>query len=466
MARFHLLWLALPLLIGSATVIGTCARYDVVGSREPAVELVPVESGLFSNNPQRTTAATTTIYISIKNIHRNTDENDINSQSGELTIEGLGKDGRIQQLDSIKHIEFFGLGQPPQRPVVFRKVVPKDANVPVPTIWRKPYNARGDGSDEIYYEDSDGTEQVGERASVWYGEERHHRIGSATLMCNPMGEIYGSIFDANESYSIRTSIDSNGVLRYYFDVVGIDDFPNGIDEDRDSPSDEENQDRYLRSRNSRSLSVETPEALDESVVDVLVIYTEVVKDKEGGESGVKNLIDFAVYQTNVAFANSGSSVTLRLAKAVEDAVFPDDGSQDAWQSLKARDDGYFDEVWDLRDQFGADIVMLIADKLPGYCGVAYIGGPLGIVSRSCATKSGVYSFVHEVGHQFVSLLLSSPISLPFCIYILCSDQSQFSLVWGKHDYFRLCSVHTMTLRRKGRRQQIEDMLTSRNVSER
>jgi hypothetical protein len=71
--------------------------------------------------------------------------------------------------------------------------------------------------------------------------------------------------------------------------------------------------------------------------------------------------------------------------------------------LKTLNDGYFDYFPTLREQHGADIVMLIANTMNGYCGVAYLGGPIGAVARVCATLNGQYSFAHEVGHQFKAL---------------------------------------------------------------
>jgi hypothetical protein len=71
--------------------------------------------------------------------------------------------------------------------------------------------------------------------------------------------------------------------------------------------------------------------------------------------------------------------------------------------LKNSNDGYFDDVLELREQHGADIVMLTANTMNGYCGVAWLGGPFGAVARVCATRSGQYSIAHEVGHQFKAL---------------------------------------------------------------
>jgi hypothetical protein len=134
-----------------------------------------------------------------------------------------------------------------------------------------------------------------------------------------------------------------------------------------------------------------------------VIYTQKVRQLTQGHEPMQNFIELAMLQTNTAFANSNSEVRVRLAATVEDTSYPDDGSLDTWNSLITLDDGYFDDVLELREQHGADIVMLIANDMNGYCGVAYVGGPIGAVARACATLNGQYSFAHEVGHQFGAL---------------------------------------------------------------
>jgi hypothetical protein len=140
------------------------------------------------------------------------------------------------------------------------------------------------------------------------------------------------------------------------------------------------------------------------VVDVLVIYTEAAKLSAGGGGAILNQIGLAMYQTNTALSNAGSDVRVRLVKTKQDNVYPDTSSKNSWNALKFMNDGYFEYVETLRNDVGADIVLLLANYVFGYCGAAWYGGPLGAVKRNCATRSGKYTFAHEVGHQFVSLL--------------------------------------------------------------
>jgi hypothetical protein len=282
-----------------------------------------------------------------------------------------------------------------------------DRNVPTPNIYRGPATADDDDDEG---EEDDGTEQVRESAIVWYGEEINGS-GSATLMVDSRGHVTGSISDGQDSYMISNSVDeATNKSEHKFNTVAIGDLPaemgGGGGDIEESPFGERRiQASSLRGALSQQATdhvnqrhLQTPEP-----VDVLVIYTQKVRQLTQGYEPMQNFIELAMLQTNTAFANSNSEVRVRLAATVEDTSYPDDGSLNTWNSFKTLNDGYFDDVLELREQHGADIVMLIANDMNGICGVAYVGGPIGAVARVCATMDGQYSFAHEVGHQFKAL---------------------------------------------------------------
>jgi hypothetical protein len=66
-----------------------------------------------------------------------------------------------------------------------------------------------------------------------------------------------------------------------------------------------------------------------------------------------------------------------------------------------------DQAHTLRTTYGADIVALLIDDSQ-YCGKAWLGPSIGLMfsvtAWNCAT--GYYTFGHEIGHNFVSLLTS------------------------------------------------------------
>jgi hypothetical protein len=251
-------------------------------------------------------------------------------------------------------------------------------------------------------------------------------------MVGSLGNVFGSVSDGEESYTISTTYDAlSNASKFEFNAITLNDLP----EEHDGREPEEDERRRLVSvpslrgglvANTGDIVVAnnstTPRDLEgvTSVVDVLVIYTGATKRSAGGGGAILNQIGLAMYQTNTALANAGSDVRVRLVKTKEDTRYPDTSSKSLWKALKYPGDGYFDYVETLRNDVGADIVMLLANYVSEYCGVAVYGGHLGAAKRTCATRSGQYTFAHAVGYQFVSLpscVASSTLSC--CSFIVC-----------------------------------------------
>jgi hypothetical protein len=146
---------------------------------------------------------------------------------------------------------------------------------------------------------------------------------------------------------------------------------------------------------------------DAPVVDVLIAYTSAAKARMGGQAGMDADIALMVEQTNTAFDTSGINAVLRLAHTVEVAQNgPVDGT--TLSKLTNPADGVYDNVNVLRDQYGADLVALIADAPTGaYCGLAwqmntistsFATHTMSVTDAGCAT--GNTTFTHELGHNF------------------------------------------------------------------
>ena len=144
---------------------------------------------------------------------------------------------------------------------------------------------------------------------------------------------------------------------------------------------------------------------DGSVIDVLVVYTPAARQAEGGTVAMEALIDLSLAETNTAFGNSLINTRLRLAHAAEVAYDESIGMSDTLYRLREPADGYLDEVHDLRDQHGADMVALLIEG-GGYCGIAYVMQTLShdfeakafsVTGRTCA--AGNLTFAHELGHN-------------------------------------------------------------------
>lgn len=137
------------------------------------------------------------------------------------------------------------------------------------------------------------------------------------------------------------------------------------------------------------------------VIDLLIVYT---SNAASFSNDILSEIQLAVDETNVGFSQSGVEAEVRLVgvEQVDDGESTDQGQNR--DRLQDPEDGFFDEVHDIRANVGADIVGLIVEFGSG-CGIAYIMEEVNVsfrdwaffvVRRSCAT--GNYSFGHEIGH--------------------------------------------------------------------
>jgi hypothetical protein len=145
------------------------------------------------------------------------------------------------------------------------------------------------------------------------------------------------------------------------------------------------------------------------VIDVMVFYTPKARDFANGADSITAIINEVVSDTNTSYTNSGIQQRIQLVHAEEIAYVEKGDIAADLNVLKgtASDDNEINQVHDLRQACGADIVVLITDKsLPDEsCGQAYQmhsvstafrDHAFAVVPINCAT--GVYSFAHELGH--------------------------------------------------------------------
>jgi len=136
---------------------------------------------------------------------------------------------------------------------------------------------------------------------------------------------------------------------------------------------------------------------DGSVIHLMVVYTK----KAAKESKqIDALIQLAIDETNLSYEQSNIQTRLNLVHVYQ----VDYNEQDILSDLKYlafKNDSYMDEIHALRDQYCADIVVMI-ESSDNYCGVSYLNPDadfaFSVVSVKCAT--GYYSFAHEIGHLF------------------------------------------------------------------
>ena len=148
-----------------------------------------------------------------------------------------------------------------------------------------------------------------------------------------------------------------------------------------------------------SASSATAVAGDNVVQDLLVAYTQAACNYAGGCSQLEADIATAVADMNVAFAESGVSLTMNLVGAVfTDYVDPGSLST-ALSELRGTSDGKMDELHDIRDQLGADLVALVYNG-PG-CGIGYLSSSastaFSVTDVPCLV--GNRTLAHELGHN-------------------------------------------------------------------
>ena len=133
------------------------------------------------------------------------------------------------------------------------------------------------------------------------------------------------------------------------------------------------------------------------VIKVLVFYTNGVSSEV---NDVPALADLAIAETNQGYVNSGVNASVELAH-LQSINYTSSSISTDLNRLEGTNDGYMDNVHALRDQYGADIVMLLVPDSGNSCGkAAAIGATastaFAVTAQDCAT--GYYSFGHEIGH--------------------------------------------------------------------
>jgi alpha-tubulin suppressor-like RCC1 family protein len=152
-------------------------------------------------------------------------------------------------------------------------------------------------------------------------------------------------------------------------------------------------------------SVRAQEVPEANCIDVLMVYTPAVRAALGGEDGVKAYSIFLLEATNQAFVDSKITGLLRLARAQE--VNYTESSTDYSVDLSAlteRSDGVMDEVHDLRNEVGADVVTLLRlGSVNGTAGLAWLLNTLGGFPDHAFSVVGInmgsYTYAHELGHN-------------------------------------------------------------------
>lgn len=130
------------------------------------------------------------------------------------------------------------------------------------------------------------------------------------------------------------------------------------------------------------------------IVDVMVIYPQVVETSMGGPQGMENEVNFRIEEANQVFANSLINVELRLVHhQVETSVSADaSGAGDVRTSA----------VETLRAKYKADLVSFWSNNGSAGSGFNFEGTgstSTGFNTSKFSLVQTYYTFIHEIGHN-------------------------------------------------------------------
>ena len=234
---------------------------------------------------------------------------------------------------------------------------------------------------------------------TWVGHVEDVPMSSVTLVYS-QGLMTGSIVMPHAVYQIRPAPDqpersgANGALH----VVSQ------IDQSRFLP--EAPPIEVSFSEAERLAADDAPMKDSADTIDVMVLYTPRTAAAAGGQTGINNLINLGISETNTSYVNSGVAQRIRLVHAAQvDYVESNDFSTNL-NNLR-NGVGALAGVAALRDAVRADLVtMLVRPAAPNACGIAFLltavntaFAPFAYSVTDSTCVSPNYSFAHELGHN-------------------------------------------------------------------
>jgi hypothetical protein len=135
------------------------------------------------------------------------------------------------------------------------------------------------------------------------------------------------------------------------------------------------------------------------VIDVIVAYTRKAALSYGDIE--RDLVALAIEEANQSFRVSNlGHIKLRLVHAYRTAYLEEGTHFDHVWRFADKNDGYMDEIHGLRDQYRADVAILVVDDAKG-CGLATrvqadADDAFAVVHHACAAAS--FTLAHEIGH--------------------------------------------------------------------
>lgn len=169
----------------------------------------------------------------------------------------------------------------------------------------------------------------------------------------------------------------------------------------------------LTAKQTASATVSGTAAQTNTIVDLMVLYTTVNQTASYAKQRIQYLVDLS----NQAYKDSGINMRLRLVHTRQTSYVENNANSQALYDL-ATDKGAFAGTAALRNQYGADLVVLFRPlyaQTAGSCGTTYVGfanGSNANASLGFGTIGDGYSkdtlpnyycgnhtFTHEIGHN-------------------------------------------------------------------
>ena len=131
---------------------------------------------------------------------------------------------------------------------------------------------------------------------------------------------------------------------------------------------------------------------DEAVVDVAVFYTPPAREAAGSTAAIEAEIDLMIATTNKALQDSGVQMRVALVARSEVSYTETGISGTDLQRFRDPSDGFMDEIHEVRERVGADLVHLIPARSDA-AGRGQVYGAFGL------SRWPGWSVPHELGHN-------------------------------------------------------------------
>jgi|GEM_PF-6652611 len=228
---------------------------------------------------------------------------------------------------------------------------------------------------------------------------------NSTILVIQDNDIVGTVRTADKVYSIRPLDNGQHALIWVDEPAFPVDYP--AEETPEFKQIQRQFDQIRRQYQEEEKEEEEIDLLpfsqqnDGDIIDAIVAYTPAARVAAGN---IDASIQLAIDQTNESYKNSNINSRLRLVHKYETNYAQSDSMLLDLARFVIKFDGIMDEVHDLRNDYGADIAMLIIGNKPniegfgGFPATQYPVAPLAFAVLNQNLVTNMYAFGHEIGH--------------------------------------------------------------------